>query len=458
MEPVSASTQANAYGCVRVAALISPSGHGNLGDEAILASTIENIRLRLPDIRFVGITLNPDDTRQRFGIDAFPIAAISRPGYLVCGEPLAASIDFGAIGNRSEDDPSRAARRSIGRAITGTLIGVLKVGLKRVLPRQITWNMLQEIRHLRAAYRLVRNVDLLIVAGGGQIDDTWGGPWGQPYALFKWANLARVAGKPVVVASVGFGTLRTPLSRWFARRALMSARYRSFRDDESLRLMQQVGHDQLDPIQPDLAFCLDRHALLADVRRSSGHGIACLSPMIYLDPITWPTKNAASYERYLDHLADLASRLLADWQQLMLVSSDGPDRRSVAALYARLAAEVSPVELARVSMPDTDTVDRFLAVVARADVFVGSRLHGLLLALLGGTPVVALAYDRKVGALMRAMGLETHCLDIEHFDSSAVLAQIEPIAAESGPIRERIISRVREFSASLQAQFDRLLA
>ena len=35
---------------------------------------------------------------------------------------------------------------------------------------------------------------MLVVAGGGQLDEEWGGSWGHPYALMKWAVLARVAG------------------------------------------------------------------------------------------------------------------------------------------------------------------------------------------------------------------------------------------------------------------------
>lgn len=443
---------------VRIAALISPSGHGNLGDEAILASTIENLRLRLPGIRFVGITLNPDDTRRRFGIAAFPIGGISRPGYLVCGDPSRPPDDIAATDAQGADRAPSATPAPDRRGTGSVVVAAFKSVLKRVLPRELTWTVLQEIRHLRAARRLTRDVDLVIVAGGGQIDDTWGGPWGQPYALFKWATLARLSGKPLMVASVGFGALRTPLSRWFVRRALASARYRSFRDEESLKLMRQVGHAHPDPVEPDLAFGLDRHALLSGARHSPGHRTICLSPMIYLDPVTWPVKDAAAYERYLDRLAHLATRLLADWPQVVLVSSDGPDRRSVAALYERLAAKVPAAQLSRVSIPDTDTVDRFLDAVARADVFVGSRLHGVLLALLAGTPVVALAYDRKVAALMRAMGLSAQCLGIDDFDLEAVVAQIEPLAAESVSIRELIVSRVRELSASLQSQFDRLLA
>src|SRR5713226_3941872 len=52
-------------------------GTKNLGDEAILASVIQNIRLRRPGAEIVGFTVNPEDTFQRHGLRSFPI---SQPG------------------------------------------------------------------------------------------------------------------------------------------------------------------------------------------------------------------------------------------------------------------------------------------------------------------------------------------------------------------------------------------
>jgi len=442
---------------LRVLALISPSGHGNLGDEAIVAATIEYLRLRLPEARFVGITLHPDDTRRRFGIEAFPIAGVSRPGYLVRGdltaEALRVEAQFARDADRSHPSSPPTARGPSDRALTS----VLKRAVKRVVPRDVLWIAVQELRHLRAARRLVQGVDLVVVAGGGQIDDMWGGTWGHPYALFKWASLARQAGRPLVVASVGFGTLRAPLSRWFARRALRVARYRSFRDEGSLRRMQQAGLAHEDPVLPDLAFGLDRRNLIARAQQSRVPGLVCVGPMVFLDPATWPIKDQAGHEAYLDRLASLAVGLVEAGRKVALISSDGPDRRTVAAVYDRISARVSPADLGRVSVPQTDSVDRFLVAVAGADVFVGSRLHGLLLSLLAGTPVLALAYDRKVDALMHAMDLGADCLGIGDFDPADAVARTLRLAADGDGKRAAIAARVREFSGRVQTQFDQLL-
>ena len=86
------------------------------------------------------------------------------------------------------------------------------------------------------SYLLLRKVDALVVAGGGQLDDEWGGSWGHPYTLMKWAVLARAAGSSVVFLSVGACRIDSQLTRTFLKAALSSARYRSYRDEESRRL------------------------------------------------------------------------------------------------------------------------------------------------------------------------------------------------------------------------------
>ncbi len=57
--------------------LLSPYSGGNLGNTAILAAMIANTRVRIPGVEIVGITLAPEDTRRRLGIEGFPLAGVS---------------------------------------------------------------------------------------------------------------------------------------------------------------------------------------------------------------------------------------------------------------------------------------------------------------------------------------------------------------------------------------------
>src|SRR5215475_5203435 len=57
----------------RIALLSAPIGNGNLGDEATVAAVIQNLRRRYPTATIYAFSANPDDTRKRHGISAFPI-------------------------------------------------------------------------------------------------------------------------------------------------------------------------------------------------------------------------------------------------------------------------------------------------------------------------------------------------------------------------------------------------
>ena len=48
-----------------------------------------------------------------------------------------------------------------------------------------------EVRHSVEGYRFLRTQHLLVVSGGGQLTEEWGGAWQHPFGLFKWAILAQ---------------------------------------------------------------------------------------------------------------------------------------------------------------------------------------------------------------------------------------------------------------------------
>jgi hypothetical protein len=58
---------------------VSPSGWGNLGDEAIQQALVAGIRARWPAARIRAFTLNPAVTAAYHGIEAEPITGLSRP-------------------------------------------------------------------------------------------------------------------------------------------------------------------------------------------------------------------------------------------------------------------------------------------------------------------------------------------------------------------------------------------
>src|SRR3954470_15535134 len=200
-------------------ALLSPYGGTNLGDAAIQEAAIQGIRRLLPEAELCGITLNPAETQKRHNIPCFPLTGLRVTFYSETLFAPLVGLRVGFSDKNPKDSkrigatrpPAPSDKRGLWEAIKAVPVmgSALKMVLKCVRASLI---LLHELRHLGASLRFVRSMDMVIVAGGGQLDEEWGGPWGHPYALFRWAILSKVVRTRFVVLSVGTGKLRHGLS------------------------------------------------------------------------------------------------------------------------------------------------------------------------------------------------------------------------------------------------------
>jgi polysaccharide pyruvyl transferase WcaK-like protein len=438
--------------------LLTPYDGSNLGDGTIQTAVIHHLRRRDPRIELLGLTLDPEDTQQRHEIPAFGITGLSVPSYSeglllgagpVARTPAATTPPAADTGEpESREGGLRQALKSI------PLLGPMLRALLRTVRSARRW--VPELRHLRASLRTVRDLDLLLISGGGQLDEEFGGPWGHPYVLFRWTTLARLTGTPVAFASVGVGYMNRRLSRFFIRAALKGAKYRSFRDPGSLERVAAWGFTRHDPCAPDLAFGAPV-PVPAPGREPKDGMVVGVSPMIYGHAKHWPTARQQVYEGYARRLAEFAAGLLEDGHTLLLFQSSGADRVALGDLRASLIARFGPSITSRLREPEVRSVEQFFREVAAADLVIASRLHGVLMSHLLGKPVVAISFDRKVDAHMETMGLSDYRLDIARFESAELRERFASLVAHRREISAQVVERVARFRAELDRQFDTLL-
>jgi polysaccharide pyruvyl transferase WcaK-like protein len=427
-------------------ALLTPYTGGNLGDAAIQDAMIANLRLRLPQAQFSGVSLNCNNFLERHGMAAFPLCGSDIPFYKMCadwrkdaGRPATRPIQKGLV----------AAR--IKRAINQ--IPVLGRYLKAI---RACW---EEFRHWVQGFRFLRTQDLLIVSGGGQLNEEWGGPWGQPFALFKWALLARIAKVPYVIASVGAGKAASATSRLFLSAALRMARYRSYRDKNSrafaaglLRLASK------DPIVPDLAFSLPSSEVPSHGRiRTIAHGrpIVAISPIIFAKPRFWPYQDQSLYDRYVAQMARLISQLLdRDYFLVIVCSSLVDDESIIPELLGRLDPESEKRRAEQMCIPAITSWQDFVVSLRDADALVVSRLHSAILGFVADKPTVAISFDPKVDWLMEDLGQTDFLLHIRDFSVEGVIEALELIQLRRGVVMEQIGAYRRRIRSTLALQYD----
>jgi polysaccharide pyruvyl transferase WcaK-like protein len=425
-------------------ALLTPYDGGNLGDAAIQDALIGNFRKYDAHVQLHGITLHPESTAARHHIPCYPLAAISHPYYHAKTAPAVFPGNLSATSQSGKSVEAPTVLGRVKRAVRGFLF---RTGLKPLV------RFAQECVHILQSYRLLRRVDMLVIAGGGQLDEEWGGSWGHPYALMKWAVLARAAGTSVVFLSVGGCRTDSWLTKLFLRTALSLACYRSYRDEGSRQLARAITPTADGPVLPDLAFSLPftRQPSMA-TPNSAGLRVG-VSPIAYARSGMWPTEDQAQYERYMDELASFLAVLLRRGIFVTLFSSSSPDDQLFDDLRARIDPRLESEARARLLFGNVTSVQDLLVLLHSLDFVVASRLHGLVLSFLAGTPSIALSYDRKVETLMTDVGLKTYCLDIRSFTSENLLATVLSLEANGPLVGSKLIATCRHYDQLLQSQY-----
>ena len=185
----------------RTIGLLDHLGFGNLGDDATLDSVLQNLRNRWPHAKVIAFTMNPVDTYKRHHVPSY---AIRLKWKSAPHNQKAVSSDKGFKARVKRETAKYRKLFALLRAINRVTIETPKL-------------LLQESSFLVESFFLVKDLDLLVISGGGQLLDSWGGPWAFPYTIFKWVILAKLAHVKCYFVNVGAGPLEHSLSKWFVR-------------------------------------------------------------------------------------------------------------------------------------------------------------------------------------------------------------------------------------------------
>jgi polysaccharide pyruvyl transferase WcaK-like protein len=418
-------------------AVVANAGNTNLGDEAVLASTMAALRARLVDASICVYTVNPPDTAERHGVDSAPLRSrvTSR---LPASRP------------RRRPDSLRAVVRRIP-----VVAPILRAGVRCIHGAN---RLAREPAFIVRSWRGLRETDLLMIAGSNQLEDWFGGPWGYPYTILLWTVLARLVGAPVAFVSVGAGPLSASLSHWMCVRALRLAAYASFRDAESLKLMRDLGYRGTGSVVPDLAFALALGE--PEARPTAVPPRIAINVYPYRDPQYDPTETdgGASFAEYVDTFAGLVAAASARGLQPVLFGSQRADARVLDLVQERLLA-LAP-DLGEVERHMPATLAGLIAVIDGSDFVVATRYHAILLAVFRGRPTIGICYQSKSRRLLEMAGLGEYAVDAEGVNAGALLDQVtRAIAAGdgNGHIHARAMALHAECSRGFDAALEKSL-
>jgi polysaccharide pyruvyl transferase WcaK-like protein len=318
-------------------------------------------------------------------------------------------------------------------------------------------NLFRELAFvLRSIPRLAR-ADLLIIPGSGQLQDYQTGPWGYPYTCFKWVLLARLMRIKVVFMSVGATPLSSRLSKMMFRCSLALASYRSFRDDTSRRLVEQIIARGENHVFPDLVYSFD----FADPRpaaRQSHRRTVGVNVIPFRNGKSWFQDNPADYDGYVRTMASFAQWLLErDYDVVFFPTQLRQDPPTIQDVWQVMESAGVGQLMCRVATPTIDGVEDLVEQIGRTDLVVAARFHGVLISYLLNKPVLGIAYEKKTEDLMKEVGQAEHTLSIHGCDLPALIRQFTLLESQAEGAKATIEAGVRKQRLALQRQYDQIL-
>jgi polysaccharide pyruvyl transferase WcaK-like protein len=441
--------------------LISPYSGSNLGDTAILEGTIRHIERRLPSAKVFGLTLDPVRFRAIHGHESVDLTRVVRPFYYsgpsVAPRAVAAGPAKSApvpTGNAVAEEEQIGLPKRVIRGVLRMIPGAIPAGRAAVTALR---RVQRELSHLPEAAHIVKSCDLLIVAGGGQLDEEFGGPWGHPYTLAKWSYLARRYGRPFVLCGVGVCELHRPLARTFARSALKSASSVTLRDQGSLRIVSALAPRVSARVCSDLALLMTRGRARVWPQPLPASLTIGVSPIAYGRQGSWPGAKPGPFERYLAELIEFVRLTLRRGHRVRLFCTDDPDRR-VADQVLREAKGTASLAEAAIDVVPRMGVDEHLDFMGSLDLVVASRLHALILSHVASTPAVAVSYSRKVDAHMDAIAQTEFCIPFSTVTAAELDACVERLADQLQSVSAHVESRCVQWQSAAAGDLDSVLS
>jgi len=304
------------------------------------------------------------------------------------------------------------------RVQVATVIGGAQPIAAYALARRIETH---RMRPNLAATRAIRGSGVVLVSGGGLLNDHWSTV--VPTYL-AWTVLARLVGARIAWIGVGVGPLRRPISRRLAGWALRLAACITVRDPESAALVASIAPGVKVTVVPDPALLISP----PEPRQRSGIGFVVRH--------TTPGR-VSEGATMANALADAAARFAP--RSVRLITFGGRRDRAFAGEVRERAAWAGITLSIEELDPDPH---RAIEVMAGLESVVSVRLHGLILAAVAGTPAVPVAYDQKVLSTARLLGIEHLCQPISGLTGQGIAAALSE--AQSSATQDAVAQRLDE--------------
>lgn len=290
-------------------------------------------------------------------------------------------------------------------------------------------------KSLGGVLKAIRDCDILVSGGGSLLQDVTSGKSIYYYFFIILAGI--LFKRRVMIYSHGIGPINTPFNRRITGWLLNRVQAISVREANSKEDLIRMGVDPslikvtADPVIDLSGADMKCGKRLLEALISSEQDGMDLKPIVGL---SLRTKDFRDPEKKDDLIGSLKS--LSEECHLVILP-----------FYYHEDIGIS--KEIKESLPQVHLVDRVLStqetldMMSAMDLFVGTRLHSLIIGAVAEIAVIGISYDPKIDYFLETIGLKA-LLTIDAFDGRIILHGIEEALMNQGEIVGRIRSGIEK--------------
>lgn len=314
-------------------------------------------------------------------------------------------------------------------------------------------------RQTRPLLKAYAEADMVISAAGNYLYSS--GAVGTAFLMnFFIVAFGYWMGKPIYTMPQTIGPLSKPWEPLLVRQLVKMVRLLFVRESVSQRMLQQVGAwDNHCHMVPDVAFLFTGRDEKAGCQLLRSHGVEVEGkrPLLGVTLINWQAMSRSfsmeQQQAYEEAVAKAVTFFVEEkggtavlFSQVRGPADSDDDRipaRRVKQRLATLADRVIFIE------PKEITAETLKGAYGRMDLFIGTRLHSNIFALVEQVPALLIAYQYKTTGIVKMMTLDQWIVPIEAALDDVLVEKLKLLYAQKEQLTQHIAKQIEQRQSEL---------
>lgn len=274
------------------------------------------------------------------------------------------------------------------------------------------------------------------------------------FALYILVPFAKLLKKPVICYDVGIGPLNTRIGRYLARSILNRVDHIILRQVGSRELLRQIGVTRppvtigADPALTNKPVTQEESRKIIRELGIKGDRIIGVNIHGYMDRFVETKKDKISKKEFVQTMSEFCDSMVETYgvRIIFIITTARYDEDLTFKVRNAMHYYDSTVVMSNKSYSHA----QIMGVLGQLNLFVGMRLHSIILAAAMCTPVIGINYLPKVKDFMQRIGQETHCIEFKDFKNQILIQSVDKVWDKKEIIQEDLKAHVDELKKMVE--------